>query len=52
MATSKTLSPREPAMKTFARFAASAPADAVEDALGLAALCLIVATGFAATGLV
>ena len=39
-------------MKTLARLAASAPADAAEDAIGLAALCLIVATGFAATGLV
>ena len=39
-------------MKALVRIAADAPRHAVEDALGLAALCLLVVGGFAATALV
>ena len=42
-------------MKAIARIAASAmdqaPEQALEDALGLAAICLLIWLGFAATGL-
>ena len=38
-------------MNALARIAADAPRSALEDAAGLAALCLMVAAGFAMTGL-
>ena len=39
-------------MRHLARLAADAPRGAFEDAAALAALCLMVAAGFALTGLV
>jgi hypothetical protein len=38
-------------MKTIARLAAQTPRGAAEDALGLAALCLMIAVGFSAASL-
>ncbi len=38
-------------MKTIARLTASAPASALEDALGLAVLCMMIAAGFSVTAL-
>jgi hypothetical protein len=45
---------RRAAMKTLARLARSAdlaPRHAIEDAVGLALLCVMIGAGFAATGL-
>lgn len=38
-------------MKLLTRLAAATPRHALEDALGLAGLCLLIGLGFAATGL-
>ncbi len=39
-------------MRMLARIAADAPRHALEDAAGLAALCLMVAVGFSVTALI
>ena len=38
-------------MKTLVRIAAQTPRGAAEDALGLAALCLMILAGLSATGM-